>query len=242
MAREDPAVRDGHRQPAGDRSTNWSPQPGNATGWLGPYAKAAELKDPGTIRTSTACPATARPFDLISLGKDGKPGGTSVDADIKYEAVRRDRTGTIRPCRATAARDAAGARLLAAGDDAGDRAHRRGQPARGRGDDRRLRRHAPARPAQADRRAAALHARAGHRHRPAAALHHRSGSARTGRRRTSATARFPSKLGIVFTGAREVQPRAGRGRDHVLPRWRLHRRPRAAAARRTRRGTSTSPG
>ena len=28
------------------RWTTWSPQPGNATGWLGPYAKTAELKDP----------------------------------------------------------------------------------------------------------------------------------------------------------------------------------------------------
>ncbi|MCF5923894.1 type II secretion system protein GspG, partial [Xanthomonas perforans] len=24
-------------------------------------------------------------FDLISLGKDGKPGGSSYDADIKYQ-------------------------------------------------------------------------------------------------------------------------------------------------------------
>ncbi|MCF5938367.1 type II secretion system protein GspG, partial [Xanthomonas perforans] len=26
-----------------------------------------------------------QPFDLISLGKDGKPGGSSYDADIKYQ-------------------------------------------------------------------------------------------------------------------------------------------------------------
>ena len=39
---------------------------------------------------------------------------------------------------------------------------------------------------------------------------------------------IPEKLGIVFTGAREVQPRERRGRDRVLRRRRLHRRPRAA--------------
>jgi general secretion pathway protein G len=30
-------------------------------------------------------PGEGRPFDLVSLGKDGQAGGESVDADIKYE-------------------------------------------------------------------------------------------------------------------------------------------------------------
>jgi general secretion pathway protein G len=30
-------------------------------------------------------PGEGQPFDLISLGKDGKVGGSSYDADIKYE-------------------------------------------------------------------------------------------------------------------------------------------------------------
>ena len=30
-------------------------------------------------------PGSADGFDLMSLGKDGKPGGASVDADIKYQ-------------------------------------------------------------------------------------------------------------------------------------------------------------
>ncbi len=60
-------------------------QPGSATGWLGPYAKAAEMKDPWNHPFEFTVPGDGQPFDLISLGKDGKPGGTSVDADIKYQ-------------------------------------------------------------------------------------------------------------------------------------------------------------
>jgi len=60
-------------------------QSGSATGWLGPYAKTAELKDPWNHPFEYAMPGDGQPFDLVSLGKDGKPGGTSVDADIKYQ-------------------------------------------------------------------------------------------------------------------------------------------------------------
>ena len=59
--------------------------PGNATGWLGPYAKSAELKDPWNHPFEYTVPGDGQAFDLVSLGKDGKPGGTSVDADIKYQ-------------------------------------------------------------------------------------------------------------------------------------------------------------
>ena len=59
--------------------------PGDATGWLGPYAKAAELKDPWNHPFQYTVPGEGQAFDLLSLGKDGKPGGTSVDADIKYQ-------------------------------------------------------------------------------------------------------------------------------------------------------------
>ena len=59
--------------------------PGDATGWLGPYAKAAELKDPWNHPFLYTVPGEGQAFDLVSLGKDGKPGGTSVDADIKYQ-------------------------------------------------------------------------------------------------------------------------------------------------------------
>lgn len=54
-------------------------------GWLGPYAKASELKDPWNREFTYRVPGEGRPFDLVSLGKDGTPGGSSVDADIAYE-------------------------------------------------------------------------------------------------------------------------------------------------------------
>jgi general secretion pathway protein G len=54
----------------------------DAAGWLGPYAKTAELKDPWNNEWDYKLPGDNRPFDLVSYGKDGKPGGTSVDADI----------------------------------------------------------------------------------------------------------------------------------------------------------------
>lgn len=59
--------------------------PANAAGWLGPYAKQGELKDPWGHDLQYRAPGEGKPFDLSSLGKDGKPGGTSYDADIKYE-------------------------------------------------------------------------------------------------------------------------------------------------------------
>jgi len=58
---------------------------GNTSGWLGPYAKASELKDPWNNPFEYHMPGDGQAFDLISLGKDGKVGGSSVDADVKYE-------------------------------------------------------------------------------------------------------------------------------------------------------------
>lgn len=58
----------------------------DAPGWLGPYAKDAELKDPWGRALEYSAPGTdGRPFDLVSLGADGKSGGTSTDADIRHE-------------------------------------------------------------------------------------------------------------------------------------------------------------
>lgn len=59
--------------------------PGNATGWLGPYAKEAELKDPWTRPFAYTVPGEGQPFGLRSLGADGQPGGDSVNADIAWE-------------------------------------------------------------------------------------------------------------------------------------------------------------
>ncbi len=60
-------------------------QSGNAEGWLGPYAKAAELKDPWNKPIEYRVPGEAGPFDLVIFGKDGQPGGESYNADVKYE-------------------------------------------------------------------------------------------------------------------------------------------------------------
>jgi general secretion pathway protein G len=59
--------------------------PGNATGWLGPYAKPAELRDPWNHPYEYRVPGDGQAFDLISLGKDGQAGGESVDGDVKYQ-------------------------------------------------------------------------------------------------------------------------------------------------------------
>jgi general secretion pathway protein G len=56
-----------------------------ADGWLGPYAKAAELNDPWNHPLEYRVPGDGQPFELLSLGKDGQPGGDSVNADVRYE-------------------------------------------------------------------------------------------------------------------------------------------------------------
>ena len=57
--------------------------PGNASGWLGPYAKAEEFKDPWHNAIQYKHPGDDdRPYQLTSLGADGKPGGDGVDKDL----------------------------------------------------------------------------------------------------------------------------------------------------------------
>ncbi len=57
----------------------------NISGWLGPYGGAKDLKDPWGKPLVYQTPGEEGPFDLMSYGKDGKGGGTSVDADIKFK-------------------------------------------------------------------------------------------------------------------------------------------------------------
>jgi len=59
--------------------------PSGASGWLGPYAKAAELNDPWNHPYVFKMPGEGRPFELASLGADGEPGGDSTSADIAFE-------------------------------------------------------------------------------------------------------------------------------------------------------------
>lgn len=57
--------------------------PGNAPNWLGPYAKTSEFVDPWGRPIEYRRPGQNGPFELVSLGADGKPGGDSVDQDIR---------------------------------------------------------------------------------------------------------------------------------------------------------------
>ena len=59
--------------------------PAGAAGWLGPYAKQADLNDPWMHPMQYKAPGEGRAFDIVSLGADGQPGGDSVNADIRYE-------------------------------------------------------------------------------------------------------------------------------------------------------------
>jgi type II secretion system protein G len=59
--------------------------PSGTAGWLGPYAKEVEMKDPWNHPYVYVVPGQGKPFDLTSLGADGQPGGDSVNADIHYE-------------------------------------------------------------------------------------------------------------------------------------------------------------
>ena len=57
--------------------------PGNVDGWLGPYAKQADFKDPWHNPIQYRRPgADDAPFNLVSLGADGKVGGEGVDKDV----------------------------------------------------------------------------------------------------------------------------------------------------------------
>ena len=57
----------------------------SASGWLGPYAKEGELKDPWGTPVEYRSPGEGRPFDLVSLGSDRQAGGESTAADVRLE-------------------------------------------------------------------------------------------------------------------------------------------------------------
>ena len=57
-------------------------KPSSANGWSGPYLKKAVPNDPWGRAYVYRVPGSKGEFDLYSLGKDGKPGGTGEDADI----------------------------------------------------------------------------------------------------------------------------------------------------------------
>lgn len=57
--------------------------PNDAAGWLGPYARVEEFKDPWHNLIQYHRPGeNDAPFQITSLGADGKPGGEGVDKDF----------------------------------------------------------------------------------------------------------------------------------------------------------------
>ncbi|CBV42661.1 type II secretion system major pseudopilin GspG [Halomonas elongata] len=54
---------------------------GNAQ-WMGPYAKASDLRDPFGHAFGYRFPGEHGSFDLIFYGQDGAPGGEGFSADV----------------------------------------------------------------------------------------------------------------------------------------------------------------
>ena len=58
-------------------------KPSDAEGWSGPYIAKAVPKDPWGHDYELKIPGpNGIPFEIVSLGADGAPGGTGPDADI----------------------------------------------------------------------------------------------------------------------------------------------------------------
>lgn len=57
--------------------------PGGVNNWNGPYTKKKEMKDPWNNDYKYSSPgANGQPFEVKSLGADGKEGGEGPNADI----------------------------------------------------------------------------------------------------------------------------------------------------------------
>lgn len=56
--------------------------PGNDPNWSGPYLKKGVPMDPWGKPYVYLQPGTHSDFDLLSYGKDGRPGGTGEEADV----------------------------------------------------------------------------------------------------------------------------------------------------------------
>jgi general secretion pathway protein G len=60
-------------------------KPQGEANWGGPYLKKAVPADPWGRPYVYHVPGTRSEYDVYSLGRDGKPGGTGEDADIGIE-------------------------------------------------------------------------------------------------------------------------------------------------------------
>lgn len=56
--------------------------PGTESKWNGPYAKPDDLKDAWGNDYRYTVPGQNKPFDLVSLGADGKEGGEGENRDV----------------------------------------------------------------------------------------------------------------------------------------------------------------
>lgn len=59
--------------------------PGGVNGWLGPYAKDTDLRDPWGTPYEYRVPGDNQAFNLTSLGADKQAGGDSVNGDISFQ-------------------------------------------------------------------------------------------------------------------------------------------------------------
>jgi general secretion pathway protein G len=57
-------------------------KPADEARWDGPYLKKGVPLDPWGASYTYKRPGTKGEYDIVSLGKDGAPGGTGEDADI----------------------------------------------------------------------------------------------------------------------------------------------------------------
>jgi len=57
-------------------------QPAGVEKWGGPYAKEPDLKDAWGNDYRYTIPGQGKPFDLVSLGADGKDGGEGENRDV----------------------------------------------------------------------------------------------------------------------------------------------------------------
>ncbi len=71
------------RYPTGEQGLEaLNAQPAGEARWQGPYLRKAVPKDPWGNPYQYRAPGEHGEYDLLSLGKDGQPGGTGEAADI----------------------------------------------------------------------------------------------------------------------------------------------------------------
>lgn len=58
--------------------------PGNETKWQGPYLEKQVPNDPWGRPYVYRSPGQTGDFDLLTLGKDGQPGGDKENGDVSY--------------------------------------------------------------------------------------------------------------------------------------------------------------